>query len=266
MSLARRGESRACAQRRALVHRLPANIGGEHRACRECRARARVMMSRSSTTKSANLPGGERAHRRLLEAGVRRPDRHALQRLLARHALLRHTSRPPASSRRPAATRRVEAEQRIHRLHREVAAVGDDDAGVRAASATRTRRAAGRAPRRLPAQYMSLVWCTACIDGITPSCAKRGMSSWLRICACSTRKRWSAVGIALERRLVRVEHDAVAAVADGVRVHLEAGARARARRRPGCAPGAETSRPLLFGSSLYGSSSAAPREPSAPSA
>ena len=37
------------------------------------------------------------------------------------------------------------------------------------------------------------------------------------------RKRWSAVGHGLERLLVRVEHDAVAAIADGVRVHLEAG-------------------------------------------
>ena len=53
----------------------------------------------------------------------------------------------------------------------------------------------------------------------------------------------------LQRRLVRVEHQAVAAVADGVRVHWKPAFSARVATSWMCA-GAETSRPMFLGSSL----------------
>ena len=74
------------------------------------------------------------------------------------------------------------------------------------------------------------------------------------------------LGHCLERGLERVEHVAVAAIADSVDVDLEAGAQRRSPPMPRGAAGVETSSPELVGSSLYGASSAAPREPSAPSA
>ena len=44
-------------------------------------------------------------------------------------------------------------------------------------------------PSRACAHGMSLIWCVVCIDGMTPSFAKRGMSSGASTCACSMRKR-----------------------------------------------------------------------------
>ena len=54
---------------------------------------------------------------------------------------------------------------------------GIDDAGVEQRAPRIGAEQARRCRGALPAQYMSLVWWLACIDGMTPSSAKRGMSS-----------------------------------------------------------------------------------------
>ena len=106
-----------------------------------------------------------------------------------------------------------------------------------------------------------------CIDAITPSCPKRGMSAALRCCACSMRQRRSfASGLRLERALVDVQHLAIGAVADGVHAQLHAGVDRDLRGRPRCSRAERVVRPVLAGESAYGSSIHAPREPSAPSA
>ena len=121
-------------------------------------------------------------------------------------------------------------------------------------------------PSRRSAQACRSSGGLACMLGMTPSCAKRGMSCGEMICACSMRKRVIGRRHRVERSLVRVEHVAVAAIADGVRAHLEAVLEAPRSRAPCKCSGVETSSPVFALSSLYGASSAAPREPSAPSA
>ena len=44
-------------------------------------------------------------------------------------------------------------------------------------------------PSRASAQYMSLVQCVGCIEGITPRPLNRGTSAGAITCACSIRKR-----------------------------------------------------------------------------
>ena len=68
---------------------------------------------------------------------------------------------------------------------------------------------------------MSDVACVACIEAMTPSAAKRGMSAESRICACSMRMRRPAPGTSRCDALERVHHDAIGAIADGVDVDLE---------------------------------------------
>ena len=62
-----------------------------------------------------------------------------------------------------------------------------------------------------------------CIDAMTPSVPKRGMSCALRCCACSTRQRtFFLSGIGVEGALEDVERLAVGAVADRVHAQLVA--------------------------------------------
>ncbi len=89
-------------------------------------------------------------------------------------------------------------------------------------------------PSRAGANNMSLMACEVCIEAITPSAAKRGMSASATTWACSIRKRGSAIAPIrgrhrAERLFVLVERDAVAAIADGVRLDLYAAPEARDR-------------------------------------
>ena len=78
--------------------------------------------------------------------------------------------------------------------------------------------------------FMSDVACVGWIDAITSSRAKRRMSSSAITCACSIRGRsaWRCSFVSM--RLERVEHEAIARVADRVHVQLPA-LRSRQRRQ-----------------------------------
>ncbi len=115
---------------------------------------------------------------------------------------------------------------------------------------------------------MSDVACVACIEGITRNAANRGMSSSATICACSTRNRLSFsfgatpaaakafVYASSTRRFARSPM-ACAAI-------WNPAASARPVNDSSASCGTMTS-PVFPGSSVYGSISAAPRDPSAPS-
>ena len=85
----------------------------------------------------------------------------------------------------------VDAPERVDDFDREVAAVGQRDAGVERTSARRRHRRRGPGPRRASAQRMSSLACEGCIEAITPSSAKRRTSSLRTTCACSIRSRGS---------------------------------------------------------------------------
>ena len=144
---------RAAATRCSTESRLPRDTP----PCRRRTWRARPsfstssagtrMMSWSSTTKSASLPGVSEPMSLLLERGVRRPERHAAQRFLARHPLLRiPAAGRPVVAHPGARTAAWNGDERIHLLHREVAAVRDDRRRCRAASATHRRLTSASSP------------------------------------------------------------------------------------------------------------------------
>ena len=179
------------------------------------------MMSRSRITKSANLPGVSEPMILFLEAGEGRPDRHRLERFLARHRLL---GKPAA--RRPvvvvlARDGGVERVERIHALDREVAAVRDDDAGVeQRPPGVRAERARVAEPRRRPVHVARLMHgLHRRNDAELREARDVGVVEDLHVLdakAMIDRRH------GLERRFVRVERDAVAAIADRVRRDLEA--------------------------------------------
>ena len=84
-----------------------------------------------------------------------------------------------------------------------------------------------------------------CIDAITPSWPKRGMSAALRCCACSMRHRRSFSAGWPERRFVDVEHLAVGAVADRVDGELHAVRRRRSAPSPRTLATGVVFRPVL---------------------
>ena len=160
----------------------------------------------------------------LLEGAVGRGQRVRAERLLARHPLVGVEALGGLARLRPARDRGVEVLDRVHVLDGHVGAVDDRGAARRAASARRRAPSFTRAmPIRLAAQGRSEVQWMPCIEAITPSFAKRGMSCSSRIWACSIAEaRVLHLRVLREGLLELVEHHAVGAVADGVDVHLEA--------------------------------------------
>ena len=109
----------------------------------------------------------------------------------------------------------------------------------------------------------------AACSGARPGARKRGMSRSARIWACSTRlamvRGAPPGGAAGQRTLEGVEDERVRPVADRVDADLETPG-AAARARASSSSGGSSRSPVFAGSSQYGAWSAAPREPSAPSA
>ena len=106
---------------------------------------------------------------------------------------------------------------------------------------------------------------TPCIDAITPSCPKRGMSAteMLRVLHAPPQiTPGSRVG--LERLLEDVERLAIGAIADGVHAQLIVVLQGEPCGRGNHVDGVVFS-PVLSGLSGYGSRSHAPRDPNAPS-
>ena len=106
-----------------------------------------------------------------------------------------------------------------------------------------------------------------CIDAMTPSAPNRGMSDGAEVLRVfDAPAQILLVGVGLECRFVDVQRFPVGAIADGM--HAELVAVVLERERGGLRNARRLSvvlRPVLSGLSLYGSSSHAPRDPSAPS-
>ena len=123
-------------------------------------------------------------------------------------------------------------------------------------------------PMRFSAQRPSSIAWYGCMEAMTPSFAKRGMSAARRCCACSIRKRRSFGPFRLRDPLEEVEDLRVGAVADGVDHDLEPGPVGRRdallHRESGIASAAHT--PVFLGLVVVnGSKKSAVAEPSEPS-
>ena len=162
----------------------------------------------------------------------------------------------------------VVAGDRVDVLDRRVGAVADDGARFhQLLPDVGAFLGALRAEAQPDTYGASDVQWTPCIAAITPSWPKRGMSAAFRCCACSTRQRRSLPSrCSLNVSSKMFEHFAVGAVADRVDAQLIAVLDARASARlADVGDRSSCSGRCSPGLSAYGSSSHAPREPSAPS-
>ena len=174
----------------------------------------------------------------------RGPERHRLQRLLARHPLLGV----------PAARRLVVGVLPRHRRVEGDAAGSPPPPGSRSrsgrsrpvSSSERQAYAPSRPRLAQPALgpvHVARLVASPAWTGSRPARRSAGCRRGERICACSTRKRWSAVGAPRQRRLVGVEHDPVGRGRRWRGVHLEAARQRRSATASMCSGGVVTSSP-----------------------
>ena len=191
------------------------------------------IQSAENTLKSASLPASMRAALLLLERGIGRVPRQDRERLLARQALVE----PPVGARealeRAARDGRIELDARVARLDRRIRAAGDHRARIEElAPGVGAADALGPEPRRREQHVADGVRGLHRGDDAELREARDvGVRDDLGVLDAEARIGDGTLGGRHrgESLLVLVERDAVAAVADGVGLDLDAAPQARDR-------------------------------------
>ena len=167
-----------------------------------------------------------------------------------------------------AGDRGVKLDHRFATLDRRIGTAADDGArfeqtlpGIRAGETIH--------PEPAGAKNKSLIACDGCIEGMTPSFAKRGISAGSESAharrASAVREFFARRRDGFERLFVKIENQSIGAIADRVRFDLNAAAQRFFEHRPQLLWFLREKTGRVGRRPHKASSKAAPREPSAPS-